>query len=315
MTAKVFHELWLCDVCRRWFPTEQIRKVPHDALQMAGANYIPWSEYHSPDWSFKGGTAFIGPLSMGMNGDFRMKVQESTTGTPQLFDATLMYAANTFQADGTGVSGIALPGPYLDQMTAWDSLCFWVEVGPKEDEASEITVEAGIGNTWYDFLTDTINHVPLTTVTTTGHSTVWLSISMADLLTKITDLNPGASLGNQLPYLKITSQPNAKFWVQNAAMSPNISTPGIFFPTTGSPVTYPVNIAYPPPATPSPGDQGPFPLFPPPPGGTIFLAATDQWTRMAVYACPSCADEVLLRRRTPGRRENRMIPPYEERET
>ena len=304
-----FKEIWLCDVCRRWFPTEQIRKVPHDALQMAGANYLNYSEFHdNGPWYLKGGCSFSGPLSMGVNGDFRMKVQESTTGTPQLFDANLMYAANTFEDTGTGVSGMTvLIDSMTSHLTEWGSLCFWAEMGPKEDAPHEMTVELGMQDNGYG-LADPAHSISLATFTMMEHRTVWFTVDIADIPTATVGTNP-------FVYIKVTTTPYAQYWIQNAAVSPNISFPGVFFPTSGNPVTYPVSIAYPPEATPAPGNQGPFPLFTPPPGGTVYLAATDQWTRMAVYACPSCADEVLLRRRTPGRRENRMIPPYEERET
>ncbi len=309
MTGKSLTEVWLCDVCRRWFPTEQIRKVPHDALQMAGANYLNYSEYNASTWTLAG-PAFLGPISMGTNGDFRLKVQESTTGTPSLFDATLLYAANTFEGPGL----VSVSVPYGLDTTGWGSACFWVEMGPKEDEASEISVDVGLWSSGHLF-SDPTYHVSYGSFTLSGHQTVWFSFNFADVPAALGITNGWGGFGDVRFYINVTCGASSKWWLQNAALSPNISFPGVFFPTSGSPVTYPVSIAYPPEATPAPGDQGLFPVFPPPPGGTIYLAATNQWTRMAVYACPSCADEVLLRRRTPGRRENRMIPPYEERET
>ena len=270
-----FQEIWQCSVCRKWFPTAQIRKVPHDTLQKAGSNYLPYSEPsdNAAGWFLADGLwtapSYEGLLSMGVNGDFRLKVQESTTGTPPLMDTTLLYGAPTFQ--GPGVLRANEDGNLIyNLMLTGHPICFWLEMGPKEDAPTEITVDVG--------LLDTVGpgHLhPVSTFTMTGHRRVWFTLPT---------FPAGLDTNNTYPYVDVTCGATDEWWAQNASLTPGITSPGVFIPNASA-------------------------------ARTPAIIATDQWTRMSVYACPADQDEVLLRRRTPGRRENRMIPPYEERET
>jgi hypothetical protein len=278
-------ELWKCDVCQRWFPTSQIRKVPHDAIQYAGSNYLLSSDPPGDfsRWSVDNidlGAGFIDKESMGTNGDFRLKVQESVSGTPPLMGTTLLYPASTFRG-----SLLLTPWMYgMAQFSSWDHLCFGMSVGPHEDAPTPLEVSVGCVDinagitlpncTFYYTNTDI-----------RGATTVWFTVKMADLPYAFGDV--GLVL-----YVK-TQAPTDKWWAQNAFLMKNVDNPASkpFYPTGGAAVSFD------------------------PAQGTVVDILKDQWTRMAVYACPKDADEVLLRRRTPGRRENRMIPPYEERET
>ena len=261
-----FKEVWLCDVCRRWFPTSQIRKVPHDALQLAGSNYLQYSDPgNSGGWDYAS-TVPEGKLSMGTSGDFRLKVQESTSGTPPLMGTTLLYGASTFLGPGTvnsrNSSGITPLG-------TWSNACFWTEVGSKEDAPMPLVVTVGL----WDYATG--NHIAFATYDVLEQRRIWFTFSYADWVAR------GYTSSDTQIYIEVSCDALAEWWLQDACLSKNITSPGVFIQTAGAVADIPTN----------------------------------QWTRMAVYACQKDADEVLLRRRTPGRRENRMIPPYEERET
>lgn len=277
-------ELWKCDVCQRWFPTSQIRKVPHDAIQFAGSNYLfnssppadpnPHTEqgyydlWHST--TLPGGSVGFLPTSMGTSGDFRLKVQESTSGTPPLMGTSLLYAASTF-------TGPRLLAPIVDGgmgiMSSWDHFCIGADVGPKEDEAVPFNVSVGIWdvNHGYDLahctFYRTINNV-------VGQEKVWFTLKVSDFPYALADC---------WPVFYFDCAADTKYWIQNAFWMKDVDYPfgKPFYQTINTPVEI----------------------------------LKDTPSRTAVYCCQKDADEVLLRRRTPGRRENRMIPPYEERET
>ena len=281
-----FKEIWKCSVCNKWFPTEQIRKVPHDSLMQAGSNYVPWSDPPGDGtwWqlvSIDPYSDYVDRSSMGTSGDFRLKVQESESGTPPLMGTSLLYPAATYR--GSLIAQVKWPwdpnvgAPDMEFMTNWDSFCFGLDVGPKEDAPTPLVVRLGIIDV--NAGGGLANATWLATWNIIEATQCWCSIPMTSF-----PIGNGFPLHDDtLAFYVQTTTPDDLWWTGRAFLMKNKTSPH------GEPV-YETT-------------------------GTQVDILKDTWVRQAVYACPKDADEVLLRRRTPGRRENRMIPPYEERET
>ena len=197
----------MCEVCGKWVPRVTLARMAHDTLQLEGANYLPHSSYIATHWACDGIGA--GAISLGVNGNARLKVFEDNT-------TTVLYGCQTWQGDGT----LRTTTPV--DASAWTRVCFWGEIGPQEASTPDLIVAAGI------CASDGTAKEEKAAWAIRGHRRVWFSVLASSVVQPLDDL---------YFYYEVTPSTDGQWWADEFAVN-DLEIPGHFLRTGRAAVSY-----------------------------------------------------------------------------
>ena len=213
-----------CDICQIWRKKSTLRLMAHDRLQLPSANYLKWSEYNTADLDGNGDPNPYWAcdivdhyhLSLGVNGDARVKV---TGGTSYTETIGYLNCATTWIGSGTVRTRVAVDA------SAWTNVCFWTNVGMHERDAHQsMTVVMGTCDS------DGANQQEWYSYTGIGRAQRWFSIPVASI----------TAIGLDAVCFYVTATVNNAacwWWIEESAVN-DLVKPDIFVRTKGAAISY-----------------------------------------------------------------------------
>ena len=249
-----------CDVCKLWYHRDEMRRMPHDSgLPWGHANYLSYSSYNSAYWASN--ATDEGAIGMGTSGDYRVFLDMATNAPTIINGAQTWLGPGWYYTHGVGND--------LDA-SAWDRICFWVNVGAYEQDAQDLTVDVGIWNPIYPVAHPGQAQI-LRTYSLLGSTRCWFSITQDDFI--------GIPSSTFFIAMYIHAAADQRWWADNAQVDKDLTFPEGHIRTVGKAAIFD-------PSTFTPASLGP---------------------RTAVVVCPNCADPTEPRWHGPARRE--VEPP------